>query len=94
MDATEARRLLDQELNRFRRLSYSELVNLVATNEAVRVTGPSGVEYQVEIEVLWDSPRDKMNVRVIGGVDDGRFLSALCPFCKSFVVGPSGEILE
>ena len=93
MNRTEAHAVLAQQLAPYRARSYADLVAMVGTNSVVEVCGPSGVEYQIEIEVMWDSPRDKVNVLVIGGIDDGRFLSALSPLCDSFILTPDGKFV-
>jgi len=93
MDKTEAHDVLAEQLAVYRGRSYADLVSLVGTISVVEVRGQSGAEYQIEIEVLWDSKRDKLNVLVMGGIDDGRFFSALSPLCDSFIVGPDGTFV-
>src|SRR5262249_10132428 len=73
MDKTEARAVLAQQLAPYRARSYADLVGMVGTNSVVVARGPSGAEYQIEIEVMWDSLHDKVNILVTGGIDDGRF---------------------
>jgi hypothetical protein len=94
MDKVEARNLLAQQLASYRVLPYRDLVKLVGANATVEVRGPSGVEYQIEIEVMWDSPREKVNIRVMGTIDDGRLPGALLPLCGSFVLSPDGRFVE
>jgi hypothetical protein len=93
MDKTEARVVLAEQLAIYRGRSYADLVSLVGTNSVVEARGQSGAEYQIEIEVLWDSKRDKLNVLVTGAIDDGRFFSALSPVCDSFIVAPDGTFV-
>ncbi len=93
MDKTEARTILAQELGPYRRRTYNDLVELVGTNVVTQIRGQSGSEYQIEIEVMWDSPREKSNVRVTGAIDDGRLPGALCPLCLSFILSPDGEFI-
>ena len=40
---------------------------------------------------MWDSPRKKTNVRVIGSIDDGHLPRAIVPLCESFIVSPAGS---
>ena len=95
MDREEARVILSAHLATFRQRSYQELVGLMGDVHVVEVFGPSGAQYQIEVEVIWDSSREKTNLRVLGLIDNGRFLSALMPVNDSFVVGPDGApILE
>ena len=93
MDRTEARAVLAQQLASYRGRAYGDLVKLVGTNSAVEVRGPSGAEYQIEIDVMWDSPRDKVDVRVMGAIDDGRLPGALLTLCDSFIVTPDGRFV-
>ncbi len=93
MDRTEARAVLAQQLASYKRRTYGDLVKLVGTVSVVEVRGPSGAEYQIEIDVMWDSPRDKVDVRVIGAIDDGLLPGALLPLCDSFILAPDGRFV-
>ena len=93
MDKTEARAVLTHQLASYRVRAYAELVKLVGTNSTLEIRGPSGAEYQIEIDVLWDSPRDRADVRVIGAIDDGRLPGALLPMCDSFIMTPDGRFV-
>ena len=57
----------------------------------VEVRGPSGTEYQIEINVMWDSHGDRIDIRVMGAIDDGRLPGALLPLCDSFILAPNGS---
>ena len=93
MNETEARAVLARELAPYRARSYADLAGIVGTISVIEARGPSGVEYQIEIEVMWDSPRQKVDILVIGGIDDGRFFSALRPLCDSFIRAPDGRLV-
>ena len=93
MDKLEARAVLAQHLATYRRHSYDDLTRLIGVNSVVQVQGPSGVEYQIEIEVMWDSPRRKMDILVMGAIDDGRLPGALSPLCDSFILAPDGRFV-
>ena len=93
MDKTEALAVLAHQLASYRGRAYVDLVKLVGTNSAIEVRGPSGAEYQVEIDVMWDSPRDRVNVLVIGAIDDGRLPGSLSPLCDSFILAPDGRFV-
>jgi hypothetical protein len=56
------------------------------------VEGHNGVEYQVEIEALWDD-RSAQTLRIVVSVDDGRGWRALCPLADSFIVAPDGSFV-
>ena len=93
MDKTEARAALVEQLAAWRQRPYAELASMVGSHSVIVARGASGAEYQVEIEVLWDSPRERDNVLVMGAVDDGRLLASLTPVCASFIVAPDGRFV-
>ena len=93
MDKTEARTILAEHLSSYRVLAYADLAKLVGTNSVVVVLGPSGTEYQIEIEVMWDSLRDRVDVLVMGAIDDGRLPGAISPLSDSFVITPGGKLV-
>jgi hypothetical protein len=88
MDNNEARDVLTAHLASLRRRSYAELVGLIGEIEVAEVVGRSGAEYQIEVEVMWDSPRHHTDVLVMGAIDDGRLPGALLPLCESFIIAP------
>jgi len=92
MDRSEARTVLSNHLALFRKRSYADLVALIGDVHVAEISGPSGAEYQIEVEVRWDSPGDR-TVRVLGAIDDGRFLSALTPLTDSFILSPDGHFV-
>jgi hypothetical protein len=88
MDRTEARALLAAHLEPFRGRTYANLLELMGDVRVAEVTGASGAEYQIELEVIWESPRDKTNLMVLAAIDDGRLLSSLARVTDSFIVAP------
>lgn len=93
MDRDEARAILRSHLESLRRRSYADLVGFIGDIQVAQVMGPSGVEYQIETEVMWDSPREKTNVRVVGAIDDGCLPGAFTPVNDSFAVAPDGSFV-
>ncbi len=88
MDKPEARELLTAKLDEYRQVPYALLAARVGEQECHEVTGPSGMKYQIEIEVRWDhKPNDA--IRVLGAIDDGRLRVAFCPLCEDLIVTPS-----
>jgi len=71
-------------LQDYRQRSYRELVDLIEGHDTMRVRGSSGVEYQLDVQVLWDN-RPHGPIRVVGAIDDfcGR---TYVPVSESFVV--------
>ena len=93
MDRNEARTVLATHLASFRRRSYADLVTLIGDVQVAEISGPSGAQYQIEVEVMWDSPDQRTNIRVLGAIDDGRFLSSLTPLGDSFILSPAGRFV-
>jgi hypothetical protein len=91
MNKPEASALLRERLAAYRALSYTALAERVGTEEHMTAVGPSGVEYQVEVQVFWDGKPDA-DVRVMGSIDDGG-LRAFVPLCESFIMGRDGQVV-
>ena len=92
MDKQEALAALERQLAEYRKLSYAELAARIGDDEQCEVTGPSGAEYQIEVEFLWDGKPDG-DIRVLGGIVDGTFRAAFRPVCSSFSMAPDGRFL-
>ena len=86
MDREEALGLLNAKLDDYRQIPYAELVSKIDTNEVIEISGPSGVEYQIEIQVMWDH-KPNGDIRVMGAIDDGG-LRAFMPLCGDLIVRP------
>jgi hypothetical protein len=95
MDEAEARVILQAEIDKLRSLTYEQLKErLLGEVEAVEVVGPSGAEYQLELQAMWDDPRRKDgNLRVISSIDDGRAWRAFVPLTDSFSIAPDGSFV-
>jgi hypothetical protein len=92
MNKTEAKRLISNELNRYRGKSYQELIAMVGSDPITyELKGSDGTTYQVEIEAHWDD-KPSGNVRISGSIDDGG-LRALIPFTNDFIKAPSGKFI-
>jgi hypothetical protein len=107
MDRREARRVLSQEIEALRRLSYEELrsrippirrrilfVEIVDEPqvETHEVTGESGTVYQVETQVFWDG-RPESDIRILCSIDDGG-LAAFLPMTDDFILAPDGTFVD
>jgi len=94
MNREEAQHILAREMEVFRSKSHSELVGLVGSPTVFSRIGPDGTEYQIEVEVLPDSPRHPQgDMRVIGSIDDGRLLSSIKPLTQDFIKTPAERLL-
>jgi len=91
MHKKEALAVLERQLAEYRKLSYAELAARIGDDEQCEVTGPSGIEYQIEIQFLWDG-QPNANIRVFGGIDDGG-LRAFVPLIDDFIMSPDGRFV-
>jgi hypothetical protein len=92
VDIHEARGLLADSMRAYRKLPYAALVLRIGHADAKQMLGPSGAFYQLEFQAFWDDAPHR-NVRVVGSVDDGRFLSSLKPLCDDFIKSPNGAFV-
>ena len=91
MDKADAQSLLSQELSRYRELPCAELFSLIDDSETVERTAPSGVIYQIEMQVVIDDAA-RQTLRVIGAIDDGGW-RAFSPLSDSFILSPDGSFV-
>jgi hypothetical protein len=92
MDNAEALQLLQEEMDRWRSESWAELADRVSSDvSAFARSAPSGREYQLEIQCVWDD-RPGGSVRVIGSIDDGGW-RAFVPLTVSFAKSADGSFV-
>jgi hypothetical protein len=65
MDKQEALTLLKNFLDQLVSADYASLSARVGENSAFEVTGPSGKQYQIEYDILWDSKPPDGNICII-----------------------------
>jgi len=93
MNKKEAKELLSNELNKYRKLDYSELRRHIdADPYTSELKLENGNWYQFEIQVFWDD-KPEGDIRVIGSVDDGGW-RAFVPMSESFILAPSGKFVD
>lgn len=90
MDEKEARAILPEELQAWRRRPYAGLAAAVGNSWHAEVIAP-GVRYQLEVIAVWDD-RPGGNVRVIASIDDGG-LRAFVPLGDDFIMAPDGHFV-
>lgn len=94
MNKQEAKSVLAKYLEQYRVRSHAELAARVGANDVAEIRGPSGEQYQIEVQILWDNPRQSGgNIRVIGGIDNGRGISAFSPLTDSFIMNAEGKFI-
>ena len=88
MDKQQARVILAKELEKYRARGYARLAEPIGEEIVSAVVGPDGVEYQIEMDVVWDDPRRPgETLRVLAAIDDGRFPAAFAPLTLDFILG-------
>jgi hypothetical protein len=87
MHRAEAKWVLLRKLVEYRRYSYEKLRIMVGTSQYFEIRGPSGTEYQIEVDVVWDDQPEGA-IRVLAAVDDGRW-RAFCPVAFDFLSQPT-----
>jgi hypothetical protein len=92
MNIVEAKSLLENELSRYRKRSYAELVSLLGQPETFQRVSPSGTIYQIEMEVFFDDNSKRHTLRVSGAIDDEGW-RAVSPLCDDFLIAPDGTFV-
>ena len=91
MDRAEAKSILAKELSEFAVHPYDKLIQSINHPEVKNVVGDSGANYQIEINVFWDSKPDG-NLHVMASIDDGG-RRAFIPLTDSLIIKPDGAPL-
>lgn len=73
----------------FESLSYDEAAARVGESVALQRRGPSGADYNVEIEIRWEHKKGGA-ILILGGVDDGG-ASAFKPLMREKYLGNPKE---
>ena len=81
--------LLHAAMLEYRAFSYEELVRRADADDHRDVTGPDGLTYQLEVQVIRES-RGVGPVHVLGSIDDGGW-RAFKPLSVGFMVRPDGS---
>jgi hypothetical protein len=91
MDKTEAKKILSEQLEQYRKRSHSELTQLIGQPETLTVMGVSGTKYGLEFEAVWDHEPGE-DLRVIGSIDNGGW-RALKPLNDDFIMRRDGSFV-
>ena len=92
MNEVEARSLIDEQLAAYRLRTYAELAPQVGDTVAFEKVAPSGIEYAVEIMLVWDN-LEGGNIRVMVAVDDMRWPAWFHPMSDDFILAPDGSFV-
>ncbi len=94
MDKTEALKILHSELIKLRIKSYDEMTAMIGKTMIYESIGPTGIQYQIDVQVFWDDPRQpEGNIRVLASIDDGGFISSIKPLSMDFIMSPNGDFI-
>jgi hypothetical protein len=91
MNNAVARGVINQELDKLRRLPYKELLGFRDRSVSSWLTGEDGKQYQMEVQAHWDRKKDG-DLRVMVSIDDGG-LRAFFPVSGDFIVSPDGSFV-
>ena len=91
MNEQAAYALIDKCLKELRQRAYPDLVALIGHPQAKSAVGEDQKEYQLEIQVVWDS-RTGGDIRVMVAADDGGWRS-FKPLAVDFVMASDGSIV-
>jgi hypothetical protein len=91
MNKAEARSILSRELKAFASRSYAQLAALIGHSDVKNLVGESGVNYQIEFSVFWDSKPEE-DLRIMGSIDDGGW-RAFFPLTESLIMRPNGMLI-
>jgi hypothetical protein len=64
---------------------------LISRPEVKSISTESGVNYQIELNVFWDSQPEK-DLRIMGSIDDGGW-RAFLPLTESLIMKPDGTLI-
>lgn len=91
MTKAEAVQIIEQYLETYRQLSYSELVLKIGEQETFEGTSAGGEKYQVEMDFFFDDERTK-NLRVTGVISYDAATDFL-PVAGDFIIAPNGKFI-
>jgi hypothetical protein len=86
MNRAEASTILNRHLDELEAAGYAALAERVGENQAIQERSPSGIEYQLELTVVWDG-KPGGDLRLIASIDDGGW-RAFFPLTESRPVRP------
>ena len=64
---------------------------LIGHPEVKNLVSESGLNYQIEFSMLWDSKAEE-DLRIMGSIDDGGW-RAFLPLTESLIMRPDGKLI-
>jgi hypothetical protein len=92
MDKEYEKKLLTNELNKFRTKKYSELYKELDKTINYQLIISPNEKYQIEIQIFYDDKKTK-NIRVLGSIDDGTFSQTIKPVNDDFIISPNNTFI-
>jgi hypothetical protein len=71
--------------------SYNQLVAMIGHSDVKNLVSESGVTYQIEFNVFWDSKPEE-DLRIMGSIDDGGW-RVFVPLTESLIMKPDGKLI-
>ena len=93
MDKQRSLNFAEQQLDDYRSKSYTELSTLIDLNESKMHELGNEDYYQTQIQVFWDDPKEKKDIRVSCAIE-GSGISAYNPISTDFIISPDGSFIE
>ena len=91
MDRAEAKSILAKELTEFAARPFDKLAASINHADVKNVVGESGANYQIEVNVFWDS-KPNGDLRIMASIDDSGW-RAFRPLTDSLIMKPDGTLL-
>jgi hypothetical protein len=92
VNKTEARTIIQKELERYKSKSYIELQCLLEKVDAYVTTASSGKTYQIEVHAIWDD-KPNGNIRVFCEASSGLW-SSIFPLTCSYIMSSAGKFID
>jgi hypothetical protein len=91
MTKAEAIQIVEQYLETYRQLSYSELVLKIGEQETFEGINETGEKYQVEVDFFFDDEKTK-NLRVTAMISYDT-ATDFSPVVSDFIIAPYGNFI-
>jgi len=92
MNTTEALQILREELRTYEQRPYHDLTTLVGQVIHKDRLAPSGTNYQIDAQFMWDDAR-LHTIRVIVAIDDSSLRYSVLPMSEDFIMKPDGSLV-
>jgi hypothetical protein len=91
MNKVKVQSILEEQFSKFVRQSYAQLAELISHPKHITVQASSGVQYQIEFNIFYDSGA-REDLRIVGSINSGGWL-AFMALTKTLIMKPTGELI-